>query len=117
MCRLDPLPKELLEPFEAWKKDNTVNMTMFGPSDFDVTGSLETWSIEEKLKKLTPEVVPGGILLMNGYFDTTQDECMQPFFKEPSAKVKWVRFGLSAHSPQLEETKKVITALGSFLED
>jgi L-proline amide hydrolase len=42
---------------------------------------------------------------------------MMPFFKEPSAKVKWARFGLSSHCPQLEETEKFVKALGGFLED
>jgi proline-specific peptidase len=116
MCRLDPLPDELAIPFAELAKDDTVCMTMFGPSDYDVKGSLRDWGVEGELKKLTPEVVPGGILLMNGYFDTAQDECMMPFFKEPSAKVKWVTFGLSSHCPQLEETEKFLLALGSFLE-
>jgi hypothetical protein len=117
-CRLDPLPGEVTSVFQALAEDSTVLMTLYGGmSDFDVTGSLRDWSIEEELKNLTPETVPGGMLLMNGYFDVAQDECMLPFFKEPSAKVKWVRFGLSAHSPQLEETEKFIKALGSFLED
>lgn len=115
-CRLDPLPEELVKPFEELAKDSIVFTTMYGLSDFDVTGSLKDWSIEGQLKKLTPEVVPGGMLLMNGYFDIAQDECMLPFFLEPSAKVKWVRFGLSAHNPQLEETEKFILALGTFLE-
>ena len=106
-CRLDPLPDELTEPLESLAKDPTVNMTMFGPSDFDVSGSLRPWSVEENLKNLTTETVPGGILLMNGYFDAAQDECMLPYFKEPSAKVKWVRFGLSSHCPQLEETESL----------
>ena len=90
---------------------------MFGLSDFNVTGSLRTLSLEDDLKKLTAEVVQGGILLMNGYFDVAQDDCMLPFFTEPSAKVKWIRFGLSSHCPQLEETEKFVTALGKFLED
>jgi proline-specific peptidase len=117
LCRLDPLPKELDEPLKAWIEDPTVEMTMFGLSDVDITGSLRTWNMEEDLKKLTAEAVPGGILLMNGYFDLAQDECMLPFFKEPSARVKWVRFGLSSHVPQLEETEKYVKALGSFLQD
>lgn len=116
-CRLNPLPKELVEPMQAVEKDPTVMMTMFGLSDFDVTGSLRCWSIEDKLKNLTVGTVPGGMLLINGYFDLAQDECMMPFFKEPSAKVKWVRLGLSAHSPQLEETEMFILAVGKFLED
>lgn len=116
-CRLDPLPKELAKAVGNLINDSTVLMTMFGLSDFNVRGSLKSWSIEEDLKKLTAEVVPGGILLMNGYFDTAQDECMLPYFNKPSAKVKWVRFGLSSHCPHLEETEKFILALGCFLED
>lgn len=38
------------------------------------------------------------------------------FFKEPSTKIKWVQFGLSAHFPLLEETEKFILALGSFMD-
>ena len=72
--------------------------------------------IKEQLKKLTPEVAPGGVLLMNGYFEIAQDEGMMPLFRVPSAKVKWVRFRLSSHSPRLEETEKCILALGSFLK-
>jgi len=116
-CRLDPIPEELAGTIQAWIEDPTVEMTMFGPSDFDVTGSLKNWGVDEDLKILTPEVVPGGIMLISGYFDVAQDEGMVPFFKEPSAKVKWVRFGLSSHCPHLEETEKYIQAVGSFLED
>jgi L-proline amide hydrolase len=116
-CRLDPRPRELTDAIQDLIKDPTVQMTMFGLSDFNVTGSLRTLSLEGDLKKLTAEVVPGGILLMNGYFDIAQDDSMVPFFKEPSAKVKWIRFGLSSHSPHLEETEKFVKALGEFLED
>lgn len=50
-CRLDPLPKELAGPIQAWMEDPTVEMTMFGPSDFDVSGSLKNWSIEEDFEE------------------------------------------------------------------
>lgn len=114
--RLDPAPKELSESIEHLIKDSTVMSTMFGASDFLVTGSLKDWSMEGKLHKLTPDVVRE-ILVVNGYFDVAQDECMLPFFREPTAKVKWVRFGLSSHGPQLEETEKFIKAVGTFLVD
>ena len=51
-CRLDTLPKELVEPFQAWVSDPTVCMTMFGASDFEISGSLKSFSIEEDLKRL-----------------------------------------------------------------
>ena len=63
--------------------------------------------------KLTPKVVPGGNPLMN---DIAQDECMFPFLKEPSAKVKRACFGLSSYSPQLAEPEKYVKAPGIFLE-
>ncbi|KAF8143320.1 Alpha/Beta hydrolase protein [Mycena galopus ATCC 62051] len=114
-CRLDPLPVELEEAFVAWMEDATVQMTMFGPSDWDISGSLRGFSIEGELCKLTKERVPGGLLLVNGQFDIAQDECMRPFWREATTKTKWVRFALSAHAPQLEETETFIFELGSFL--
>ncbi|KAF8216618.1 hypothetical protein K438DRAFT_1901361 [Mycena galopus ATCC 62051] len=94
-CRLDPWPVELEEAFAAWEEDGTVQMTMFWASDWDVGGSLREFSIEG-------ERVPGGLLLVNGQFYIAQDE------------TRWVKFALSAHSPQLEETESFISELGSI---
>ena len=49
-------------------------MAIFGLSDFDITGSLRDWNIKDQLKKVAPEVAPGEVLLMNGYFEIAQDE-------------------------------------------
>jgi pimeloyl-ACP methyl ester carboxylesterase len=114
LCRLDPFPKELTETFKGAAKDKTVYLTMWGPSDFVCTGSLDTWTIVKDLKKVTPKTLPGGMLVINGYFDQAQDEAVLPYFKQPSAKVKWVEFALSAHFPHLEETEKFIKVLGAF---
>ncbi|KAH8655303.1 Alpha/Beta hydrolase protein [Xylariales sp. PMI_506] len=116
LCRLEPFPKELTDTFKEGAKDKTVYMTMLGLNDFLCTGTLAEWSIEEDLKKLTPERVPGGILLLNGRFDQAQPETMQPFFDKPSAKVKWVEFALSSHVPHLEEHERFIKVLGDFLK-
>ncbi|OQO14278.1 hypothetical protein B0A48_01154 [Cryoendolithus antarcticus] len=117
VCRLNPFPKELNDSFSALAEDNTVYETMNGPSEFYVTGSLKTWSIEEGLRQVTQRTVPGGILVINGRYDEAQDEAVQPYFTKPSAKVKWVRFGLSGHCPQLDETEEFILALGLFLTE
>lgn len=89
--------------------------TMNGPNEFHVIGSLKEWSIISELKKITEKTAPGGLLLMNGFFDQASDESTGPFFYEPSCKVKWVRFPLSAHVPFLEETEAFVEALGRFL--
>jgi len=115
LCRLPDFPKELTDALSYLSEDNTVYESMNGPSEFYVTGNLKTWDIKDDLKKITPTTVPGGILVVNGYFDEAQDECVAPYFMQPIARVKWVRFALSAHMPQLDETEKFIETLGWFL--
>lgn len=115
MCRREPFPDVLNESFAQLEQDKTVYLTMNGPNEFHVIGSLKEWSIIGELKKITAETVPGGMLVMNGFYDQASDESTGPFFYEPSCKVKWVRFPLSAHMPFLEETEAFVEALGTFL--
>lgn len=82
-----------------------------GPSEFFVSGSLKTWDITPQLKNIN---VP--TLLINGRFDEAQDITMEPFFREISGKVKWVRFAESSHCPMLEEADTFVDAVGRFLE-
>ena len=115
LCRVDPWPKELNDAFALVEEDDTVYKTMMGPNEFNPTGTLKDWSITDELHKITEKTVPGGLLLMNGQYDTVSDETTSPFFYGPSCRVKWVRFGLSSHIPNLEETETFIDALGAFL--
>lgn len=115
ICRLDPFPKELNQSFDQLGEDNTVYYSMCGPSEFYIIGNLKDWCITEELGKITPETVPGGILIMNGYYDEAQDETTEAFFTKPTARTKWVRYALSSHMPMLEETEKFLGDLGRFL--
>ncbi|KAJ2979408.1 hypothetical protein NQ176_g3278 [Zarea fungicola] len=116
LCRLADWPKELTDTFAAMVDDNTVYLTMNGPNEMFISGSIRTWNIIDILPNLTPETVPGGILLMNGLFDEAQDEVVTPYLTQPSAKVKWVRFGLSSHVIHLEETEAVMKVVEDFLQ-
>lgn len=116
LCRLDPFPKELQATIDQQEKDPTVYLTMNGPSEFHVIGSLAKWNVRPLLKNITTKTVPGGILLINGYHDEVQDTVMTPYFLEPQAKVKWIRYALSAHCAQLEETEKYMVDLAAFLQ-
>ncbi|KAF2168365.1 hypothetical protein M409DRAFT_21117 [Zasmidium cellare ATCC 36951] len=115
MCRCEPWPKEAEDSFAGLAEDNTVYSTMCGPSEFYIIGSLKNWSVTKGLHKLTEKIVPGGILVMNGYYDEAQDETTEEFFHLTSAKAKWVRYALSSHFPMLEETEKYMADLGRFL--
>ena len=91
LCRVKPMPAELKKSFEDMKKEPTVMLTMNGPSEFFVTGTLKTWSIVEELHRIT---VP--TLVVNGRYDEAQDECVEPYFWN-IPKVKWFRFAESSH--------------------
>lgn len=117
VCRLDQYPKELNDCFEKLGEDNTVYYTMNGPSEFYVIGSLKNWCITEELKKITEKTCPGGLLVMNGYYDEAQDVTTAPYFMNPSCRTKWVRYALSGHLPMLEETERFVADLGRFLSE
>lgn len=115
VCRLKDWPSEVNDAFAALKDDDTVYWTMNGPSEFYVSGSLKTWSIDDGLKEITEETCPGGMLVINGYWDEAQDETCVKFFTEPKCRTKWVKFALSGHMPMCEETERYVADLGSFL--
>ncbi len=97
LCRKVPFPDELMQSFEQVEKDPTVYFTMMGPNEFNATGNLRDWSIRDRLHEITQETVPGGLLLVNGYFDTVQDETTDGFFYKTKCKTKWIRYALSGH--------------------
>nr|POF17454.1 l-amino acid amidase [Quercus suber] len=69
LCRVLPFPTELNDSFAQIKEDPTVYETMNGPSEFFVIGTLKGWGITEDLNKITEKTVPGGLLLLNGFYD------------------------------------------------
>ncbi|KAK4626086.1 L-amino acid amidase [Fulvia fulva] len=116
ICRLEPWLKELEDSFAELEEDNTVYYTMNGPSEFYVIGNLKDWNIAEGLKKITEKTAPGGVLVVNGYYDEAQDETTETYWKHPSARTKWIRYPLSSHMPMLEETERFLADLGRFLK-
>ncbi|KAH7929085.1 proline-specific peptidase [Leucogyrophana mollusca] len=110
LCRIHPMPKPLADSFDWMDKDSTVYLTMNGPTEFHITGSLKTWSVVDDLHKIK---VP--TLLINGQYDEAQDKVVLPFFKH-IPNVKWVQFADSAHVPHLEETERYMLILGAYLK-
>ncbi|KAL8774584.1 MAG: hypothetical protein Q9209_000957 [Squamulea sp. 1 TL-2023] len=109
VCRVKPLPAELEASFAWLKEDDTVYMTMNGPSEFHVSGTLKAFDIRQDIHKIK---VP--TLLINGRYDEAQDEVVEPFFQELE-KVKWYRFAESSHTPQLEEREEFMQVVARFL--
>ncbi|KAH8816592.1 proline iminopeptidase [Xylogone sp. PMI_703] len=110
LCRLPEWPSDLIESLD-WltKKDPTVYLTMQGPSEFTVIGSLKDWNIVSELHKIK---VP--VLLLNGRYDEAQDEVVKPFF-ERIEKVKWYTFAEASHMSHMEERDSYMEIVYGFL--
>jgi len=74
LCRVYPFPKDILDTFAWVEKDDTVYMTMNGPSEFTVVGSLKSWSVVDQVHKIT---VP--TLVLNAEFDEARDRYVPHF--------------------------------------
>ncbi|KAI0660914.1 prolyl aminopeptidase-2 [Cubamyces menziesii] len=111
LCRLDPWPAEVIESFDYMERDTTVYLTMNGPSEFHVIGSLKNWSIIDEAHKIN---VP--TFLLNGAYDEAADSSVMPFFKF-IPKVKWFTFAESSHMPHWEEREKYMKLVADFLGD
>lgn len=82
----------------------------YGPSEFNVTGSLKSFDIRKDLHKINTPT-----LLINGRYDNAQDEVVEPFFRS-IPKVKWYKFAESSHLPQLEEREEFMKLVAAFLQ-
>ncbi|EIW77055.1 prolyl aminopeptidase [Coniophora puteana RWD-64-598 SS2] len=108
-CRIRPKPDVEEKSEESMGADPTVYLTMNGPSEFYITGSLKTFDLSSELHNIE---VP--TLLTNGRYDEVQDLSISPFF-EQIRQVKWVQFAESAHVAHIEETERYLDVVGRFL--
>ena len=119
-CTLDPWPEELIASFEVSDKNPTVYRTMcdlsfwgneqnanqrfvylrFGQSEFNVVGTLKSWSIIDILHQ-----IPCPTLLISAPLDSVQEIAVLPFFLN-IPRVKWVELQNSTHLPLFEEPEK-----------
>ncbi|KAJ2929660.1 hypothetical protein H1R20_g7455, partial [Candolleomyces eurysporus] len=109
LCTLDPMPAPIASGFECIATDPTVYLTMNGPSEFTITGSLKTWSIIDQIEKIT---VP--TLLTNGKYDEAADSVLAPYV-EKLPNGKWVQFKKSSHMAHFEEREEFMKVLENFL--
>jgi len=109
LCRLEPWPAEFTGCMAAMADDDTVSSAFEGTEDrFDLLADI---------RRLSGEVVPGGLLVFNGKYDQSVDEVVRPFYELPTVpeeRKEWVRFGRSSHMAMLEETEEVMRVVGEF---
>jgi L-proline amide hydrolase len=111
VCRVVPNPPEVQATFAAMEADPTVYMTMNGPSEFHVIGSLKTWSVIDRLDRIE---VP--VQLVSGAHDEATAACVQPF-ADRIPDVRWHVFPESSHMPHVEEREAFMELLAGFLTE
>jgi proline-specific peptidase len=107
ICRLDPEPETVAKGKSMANKQ--VYETMWGPTEFNVTGTLKDWDVIDRLGEIgVPTLVTSG----------RHDECT-PALVEPLvegvAEAEWVLFEESSHMPYQEERERYLSVVGDFL--
>lgn len=108
VCRMDPFPDYVKRTFD---NVGQVYLTMNGPSEFHVIGTMKGWNIESRLSEIS---VP--TLLTSGRYDEATPMIMESINKKISGS-KWVLFENSAHMAHAEEAELYMKVLDEFLTE
>jgi L-proline amide hydrolase len=109
VCRLPKWPPELNKTFEKFSAHPQVYNTMWGPNEFNVTGSLKDWSVVDRLNGID---VP--TLILSGRYDESTP-LINKTLNDGINDSEWMVFEKSSHMPHLEESEAYLTVLGNFL--
>jgi proline-specific peptidase len=110
LCRLDPWP-EAMERSAKELDGNPVYLTMNGPTEFDVIGSLRTWDRTADLGRIG---VP--TLVTCGRYDEITPACSETI-RAGIPDARMVVFERSAHCAHLEEPERYAEVVETFLRE
>lgn len=109
VCRLDPWPQTILDAFAV--TNHQVYQTMWGASEFTVTGTLKTFDVTGRLSELT---LPS--LFTCGRYDEATPETTA-YYASLVAGARFHVFEHSAHMTIQEEPEEFARILKAFLKD
>lgn len=110
LCRLDPWP-EAMRRSAAELEGNQVYLTMNGPTEFDVIGTLRTWDRTPDLGRIA---VP--TLVTCGRYDEITPACSETI-RDGIPDARMVVFERSAHCAHLEEPELYARVVEEFLRE
>jgi len=111
VCRVVPNPPEVAATFAAIEADPTVYLTMNGPAEFHVIGTLRDWTIIDRLDRIA---VP--TLVVSGAHDEATEACVRPFV-ERIPDIRQHVFPDSSHMPHVEERTAFMQLVAGFLAE
>jgi L-proline amide hydrolase len=109
VCRLDPWPPCVARAFEKVAANPEVYQTMWGPSEFHVTGVLKGWDVSADLHR-----VDCPTLVTSGLYDEASEAVVEPIVRLiPGARQ--VLFRDSSHMSHVEDADLFVRTLAEFL--
>lgn len=109
VCRLRPWPDYVLRAFARLDEDPEVYQTMWGPNEFNATGTLKTWDVTERLGEIeTPTLV-----LCGRYDEATP--ALAEVLRDGIAGAALHVFEQSSHLPHAEEPAAFLEVVDEFL--
>jgi proline-specific peptidase len=110
LCRLDPWPEAMTRSVVELD-GNQVYLTMNGPTEFDVIGSLRTWDRSADLHRITCPT-----LVTCGRHDEITPACSETI-RDGIPGARLVVFEESAHCAHLEEEDLYVQTVEDFLRE
>lgn len=111
VCRLTPTPQDFIDSEAQMETDPTVYHTMNGPNEFHVLGTLKTWTIIDRLDRITAPT-----LVIAGEFDEAAPATWAPF-AERIADARSHVFADASHCAHLEKPEEFRAVVAAFLAD
>ena len=109
LCRVVPMPQDLVDTMAQMEAEPTVYHTMNGPNEFHVLGTLRGWSIIDRLRRITAPT-----LVIAGEFDEATPATWQPYV-EHIANVESHVFPDTSHCTHLEKPEEFRAVVAAFL--
>ena len=109
VIRLDPMPEAVARTFAKLERSPQVYLTMNGPSEFHVVGTLRDWDIVARL----PEI-EAPTLVTSGRHDEATPLIAETVHRGIRGS-EWVIFESSSHMAHVEEADRYMTVLDEFL--
>jgi L-proline amide hydrolase len=111
VCRVEPTPQDFLDSEAQMAAEPTVYHTMNGPNEFHVLGTLKSWTIIDRLDRITAPT-----LVIAGEFDEATHATWRPYVDRIAGARSHVFAGAS-HCTHLEQPLEFRAVIAAFLAD
>jgi L-proline amide hydrolase len=110
VCRIDPFPDCVQRTFAGLAEHPDVYMTMQGPNEFVITGTLRTWDITARL----PEISVPALITAGAYDEFTPVQARRVHEGIPGSEL--VTFENASHTQFVEESERYLEVVSDFLD-